>query len=246
MSILKVRDKNGNVTDIPAIRGKSAYEYAKDGGYTGTETEFAEDIASVGDIGTMIPTKVSQLANDTGYLTTNEGDQRYAKTTDIPTEAADVGADPAGAAQTVAENIAEELVNYCKKSNTYSKNDVDNLISVIPKFEILVVDSLPTSGVSSTTVYLVKEKTSTGDLYTEYIYVRGAWEELGRQTVNLAGYVTSSKLTEILGDYAVKANVPTKTSQLTNDSNFATTAKAETWTFTLEDGSTVTKKVVLA
>lgn len=50
--------------------------------------------------------------------------------------------------------------------------------------------------------------------------------------------------------------VPTKTSHLTNDSNFLTShqdisgkadkSSAETWTFTLEDGSTVTKKVVLA
>lgn len=57
--------------------------------------------------------------------------------------------------------------------------------------------------------------------------------------------------------------VPTKTSQLTNDSGFITAedipeaqvpdlsgyalkSNAETWTFTLEDGTTVTKKVVLA
>lgn len=42
-SILKVRDENGNFTDIPAIRGKdgkSAYEQAKEGGYKGTEQEF--------------------------------------------------------------------------------------------------------------------------------------------------------------------------------------------------------------
>jgi hypothetical protein len=55
---------------------------------------------------------------------------------------------------------------------------------------------------------------------------------------------------------AVTVSVPTKTSQLTNDSNFLTAhqdisgkadkSSAETWTFTLEDGSTVTKKVVLA
>ena len=43
MSILKIRDKNGNVIEVPALKGndgKSAYEYAKDGGYTGTEAEF--------------------------------------------------------------------------------------------------------------------------------------------------------------------------------------------------------------
>ena len=47
MAILKVKDANGNVTEIPAIRGKSAYAYAKDGGYTGTEVEFAAKLAEV-------------------------------------------------------------------------------------------------------------------------------------------------------------------------------------------------------
>lgn len=49
-----------------------------------------------------------------------------------------------------------------------------------------------------------------------------------------------------VGALPSSTTIPTKTSQLTNDSNFAVTTKAETWTFTLEDGSTVTKKVVLA
>ena len=41
--ILNVRDKDGNFVSIPAIKGeagKSAYEQAKDGGYTGTLEEF--------------------------------------------------------------------------------------------------------------------------------------------------------------------------------------------------------------
>lgn len=38
--ILKIRDKNGNFVDFPAIKGKSAYEYAVEGGYQGTEEEF--------------------------------------------------------------------------------------------------------------------------------------------------------------------------------------------------------------
>lgn len=48
-SILKVRDNDGNVIDIPAIKGKdgkTAYDYAKEGGYTGTETEFIAKMAS--------------------------------------------------------------------------------------------------------------------------------------------------------------------------------------------------------
>ncbi len=42
-SVLKIRDKNGGFFPINALRGtqgKSAYEQAKEGGYTGTEEEF--------------------------------------------------------------------------------------------------------------------------------------------------------------------------------------------------------------
>lgn len=43
MSILYVRDKNGNFAPIRTIKGKdgkSAYEQARDGGYKGTLDEF--------------------------------------------------------------------------------------------------------------------------------------------------------------------------------------------------------------
>lgn len=43
MPILQIRDENGNFVSIPAVKGddgKSAYEQAKEGGYTGTEEEF--------------------------------------------------------------------------------------------------------------------------------------------------------------------------------------------------------------
>ncbi len=49
-SVLKVRDENGIFIDIPAIRGrdgKSAYEQAVEGGYTGTEEEFITLLASL-------------------------------------------------------------------------------------------------------------------------------------------------------------------------------------------------------
>lgn len=38
--VLRVRDNNGNVANIPAIRGKSAYQIAVDNGFEGTETEW--------------------------------------------------------------------------------------------------------------------------------------------------------------------------------------------------------------
>ena len=40
MAVLYIRDKDGNFVPINTIRGKSAYEQAKEGGYNGKEEEF--------------------------------------------------------------------------------------------------------------------------------------------------------------------------------------------------------------
>lgn len=101
------------------------------------------------------------------------------------------------------------LTNYYLKSETYTQAEINALVSAIPKFSIQVVSSLPTSGISSTTVYLLKTGEETSNLYTEYIYVNGSWESLGSQTVDLSGY-------------ALKTDVPTKLSALTNDAGFIT------------------------
>lgn len=95
---------------------------------------------------------------------------------------------------------ASDLVNYYTKSQTYTQSEINALISAIPKFTISVVNSLPVSGISNTTVYLLSGGVS-GNLYTEYIYVNGAWEILGSQRVDLDGYVTDEMLTQALQDY---------------------------------------------
>ena len=90
-------------------------------------------------------------------------------------------------------------------------------ITAIPKFAIEVVETLPVDNISGTTVYLVLEKPgSTGDLYTEYIYVNGAWENLGKQTVDLSSYSTTEQMNTAIstaiadlkiGDYYKKTEV---------------------------------------
>lgn len=60
----------------------------------------------------------------------------------------------------------KELIN-----NRYTKEQVDNMISVIPKFAIAVVNELPIDNISNTTVYLLpNESGESGNLYDEYIY----------------------------------------------------------------------------
>lgn len=46
MSVLYIRDAQGKFVPVPALQGKSAYQYAQDGGYTGTEAEFAAKLAA--------------------------------------------------------------------------------------------------------------------------------------------------------------------------------------------------------
>ena len=79
-------------------------------------------------------------------------------------------------------------------NDRYTKEEVDNMISVIPKFAIAVVETLPISDISTTTVYLVPNNSGeTSNLYDEYIYTT-QWEKLGTQTVDLSDYPTTSEM----------------------------------------------------
>lgn len=99
-----------------------------------------------------IPTKVSQLENDRGYLTEHQSLAEYAKTSDIPTKPEDIGAQPSG-----------------------------NYLTEIP----------------------------SGYATEEFVKNKIAEAELGGEDVDLSGY-------------AQKSELPTKVSQLENDSGYLT------------------------
>lgn len=89
--------------------------------------------------------------------------------------------------ETLQARVQTDLTNY------YTKAETNELVSKIPKFAIEVVDTLPTENISNTTVYLLKSSEEAPNLYTEYIYVNEAWEELGAQTVDLSDYYTKTE-----------------------------------------------------
>lgn len=109
-------------------------------------------------------------------------------------------------------NAVSDLLNYYLKSETYTRDEVRELISAIPKFSISVVSSLPSQDISDTTIYLVSGGDGD-DLYTEYIYVGGEWEILGAQRVDLTGYARETWVTDQLkgyqpvGDYALSSAI---------------------------------------
>ena len=95
--------------------------------------------------------------------------------------------------------LVADLENYYKKSETYTRDEIDNKIALIPKFKIEPVEKLPTENISETTVYLVKSGAESGNLYTEYIYVNGAWEKLGEQKLDLSGYAKTEYVDKQIG-----------------------------------------------
>lgn len=197
-----ITDVNGpKSTDIMDGKdGKSAYQYAQEGGYSGTEEEFyaklAEESGEFEEIDPTVPDWAKQpekpkyTADEVGALP---------KDTEIPAKTSDISNDSGFITRTVGD-----LANYYLKSETLTKTEINALVSAIPKFAIQVVNSLPTTDISTTTVYLLKSGIES-DLYTEYIYVNGNWEVLGSQRVDLTGYATENWVNIQLSAY-LKSN----------------------------------------
>lgn len=221
--------KNGR-TGEKGDDGKSAYEIALENGFEGTEEEWLESLKQPQGGGiteetdptvpdwAKQPNKPAYTADEVGALPAS---------TKIPSKTSDLTNDSG-----FITKVASDLANYYAKSESYTREEIDQKISAIPKFSIAVVDSLPSYGVSDTTVYLLKSGEGS-DLYTEFINVDGTWEILGSQRVNLTGYATETwtlgKLAEYQpkGDYALKSEVPTELSQLSGDASNRTVTDAE-------------------
>lgn len=67
----------------------------------------------------------------------------------------------------------------------------------------LVVDKLPTENIKTNKIYVVKDSSTSGDLYQEYYYTNGAWEKLGTHQlkVDLDPYVLKDNLKTTLYKY---------------------------------------------
>ena len=207
-----------------------------------------------------IPTKTSQLTNDSGFIT-NEVDNltNYYTETEINgllNNKADKSSVPTKLSQLNNDtgfitNAVDNLTNYYLKSETYTKTEVNDLIGQIKTISIQVVDTLPTTG-ESNIIYLVPKEGSKDDVYNEYIWVNNAWELIGSTQIDLTGYatedwvntqianfLTESQITQLinnslanyytqeqvnnlLDNKADKSSIPTKTSDLTNDSGYIT------------------------
>jgi len=102
-------------------------------------------------------------------------------------------------------NLADVLAQALQMLNT--------TISGLNFINCVVVQTLPTTDISTTTIYLVpKNPSQTDNLYDEYINLTGTsagWEKIGDTEIDLSGYYTSAEVDDLLADKADVSDIPT-------------------------------------
>lgn len=79
--------------------------------------------------------------------------------------------------------------------------ELSEQITQIPKFKVSVVDKLPESEISTSTIYLLKNAdNSENNMYAEFIYIvtgtEGRWEKLGEQTLTIDNFATKEYVSQ--------------------------------------------------
>ena len=182
-----------------------------------------------------VPTKVSELTNDSGYITSaalspysttqqmntaiSTAVANKADRSEIPTKVSDLTND-SGFVNSTQVNTALAAYTY-PSQDLYTQSDIDTMLSQISSLKIEVVDALPSTG-NADTIYLLKVRQQGNDMYQEYFWVNNAWELIGG--IDLTDYYTKTEVNTLVTAKADVSAIPTKTSDLTNDSNFAVDA----------------------
>ena len=127
-----------------------------------------------------------------------------------------------------------DLTYYYLKTDTYSKNEVDQLIAAINQFELVSVQTLPTASASTMgKIYFVPSSDpKTANVKDEYITLAVtesdtttySWELIGSTTLDLTNYYTktqtdaaiASALQTALADYSTTSQVGTMISTAVN------------------------------
>ena len=206
--------------------------YLDNAGVTQILTRIKSLLAKKAEI-TAIPTKVSQLTNDSQYQNATEVNSK------IDTKLGELSVPTTGGetkyicsiSQTNGEISAVEkdfdnsvdnrimtLLNRGSLADqSFVMERIENAVGKITSFEYKIVDSLPaTSEGKKGVIYLVAHSGSTNqNSYDEYIFLpaegstAARYEKIGTTDIDLT-------------PYAKKTDIPKKVSQLTNDIGFIT------------------------
>lgn len=213
--------------------------YLDNAGVTQILTKIKSLLAKKAEI-TAIPTKVSDLTNDSLYQNAAEV---IAK---IDTKLGELSLDGGGNdkcfvydvkqkngqisvyASSFAESFTKQLESAHTTGGVVSRTDVNtainNAVGKITSFEYKVVSELPpeSDGVKGTIYLLRRAGKDYTNIFDEYILVDTF---TGTDGIVYSAHYEKIGTTDIdLTQYAKKTEIPTKVSQLTNDSDFETKA----------------------
>lgn len=140
--------------------------------------------------------KVDSIPDNAKFTDTTYDLTPYAKKTEVPTK-------------------VSALTN---DSGFKTESEILSLIQSSSKLKKEIVTTLPSTG-KEDVIYLIKDKDGqTGNVYTEYLWIGGAFEVIGSTKMDLSGY-------------AKKTDIKTKLSDMTADSNnrLVTDTEKNTW-----------------
>ena len=138
------------------------------------------------------------------------------------------------------ETTTNALSNHANDTNIHTSKEeliqliVDHLESLDLGITKEVVSVLPTENISDNTLYFVPNDKGSRD---EYFYINDKWELVGSTEINLTDYYTkletntllegkaNSKHNHVVSDITDFPTIPTKVSELSNDSNFVTSTE---------------------
>ena len=90
--------------------------------------------------------------------------------------------------------VGTQIINNALVKGKADKSYVDELISSLTLLDVKKVDVLPTTDISTSTIYMVPRKASTKDnVYDEYMYVNNSWEHFGTTDIELSEYLKKTR-----------------------------------------------------
>lgn len=164
---------------------------------------------------TDVPTKTSQITNDSDYINSSALTP-YAKKTDIPTVPTNVGAftnDKKYQTDTDVESaitakgyqtssqVETKITSKGYQTESQVQNAINSALSGITGIDFQVVSSLPTTGVKGV-IYLVSNGGANPNAYDEYIYLTSSskFEKIGTTDIDLSNYYNTSNFQEITNE----------------------------------------------
>lgn len=135
------------------------------------------------------------------------------------------------------KNTVADLVNYYKKTETYSQSEVNQLIATVGQFGYEVVTELPEASESTLhKIYLVPaDNPKIKNVKDEFITIdngasaetRYTWEQIGSTEIDLSAYSTTAQMNEAIATAIAPFKTEAQIKAIVEAYGYQTTAAAD-------------------